>query len=138
VLPRVYPPKAPGGVRQAEYLQQVGRVQNDTIRDVAVTQGVRIELAFNGFRDGQLVVRHREFVQASTFESHDNFWYPRGNTDNMLYFDLSKDSTITIHDIPITVLSASPSVITYMVGGFPERDNFMLPPRKEGPPPKGG
>ena len=125
-------------ITKTNNMMDMGRVQNDTTRDVAVTQGVRIELAFNGFRDGQLVVRYREFVQASTFESRDDFWYPRGNADNMLYFDLSKDSTITIHDIPITVLSASPSVLTYVVGGFPERDNSLLPPRKEAPSPNNG
>lgn len=124
-------------VTKANMMMDMGKVQNDTLRDIAVTQGVRIELAFNGFKDGQLVIRYREFAQASTFESRDT-WQPRGNSDNLMYFDLSRDSTITIHDVPITILSAGPSVITYVVGGLPQRDNSLLPPRKAGPPPKNG
>jgi hypothetical protein len=125
-------------VTKSNLMMDMGKVQNDTLRDVAVTQGVRIELAFNGFKDGQLVIRHREFMQASTFDSHDNAWYSRGSADDLMYFDISKDSTITIHDIPITILSATPSVITYVVGGLPQRDNSLLPPRKAPPPPKNG
>ena len=125
-------------VTKTNNMMDMGRVQNDTTREVAVTQGVRIELAFNGFKDGQLVIRSREFVQASTLDLRDNTWYPRGNSDNLMYFDLSKDSTITVQGVPITILSASPSVITYVVGGFPERDNALLPPRKEVQPPKKG
>lgn len=125
-------------IMKANYMLDMGRVQNDTIRDVAVTRGVRFEVAFNGFKDGQLVVRYREFAQAATIESQDNAWYPLGNSDNLMYFDLSRDSTITIHDIPITILSAGPSVLTYVVGGMPKPDESLLPPPRGGPGAKSG
>jgi hypothetical protein len=119
-------------VMKSNMMMDFGKVQNDTVRDVAVTQGVRVELIFYGFREGQLVVRDREFVQASSIDSRDDTWYPRGSSDDLMYFDLSKDSTVTIRGIPITIVSATPSVITYVVGGWPRRDESLLPPRKGG------
>lgn len=123
---------------KTNYMLDMGKVQNDTIRDVSVRQGVRFEVAFNGFKDGQLVVCYREFTQASTLESQDNAWYPRGNSDNLMYFDLSRDSTVTIHDVPIRVLAATPSILTYVIGGMPRRVEGLLPPPGRGPDHKSG
>jgi len=115
-----------------------GDTRGDTLLEGAITQGVRIEVGFNGVRDGQLAIRYREYYQAGSLQSPDDNWHARDRFDNLMYFDVSKDSTLTVHGVPITVVSASPSVLTYIVGGMPKRDESLLPPPGRGPGPRSG
>jgi hypothetical protein len=106
--------------------------RGDTLVDAVIAQGIRVELRFNGFKDGQLVLRSREYYQSSSLQSHDDQWYARDNSDNVMYFDIARDSTVTVHGLPITVVSATPSTVTYAIGGMPRRNDSMLPPPKRG------